>query len=115
MLAPVVHLVTDRRVVADLVAAARTAFAGLPAGAVAVHLREKDLGGGDLLALARSLGAACREAGQLLLVNDRVDVAIAAGAAGVHLPSAGISAADARRGDEIGDRPSVGDEMDDRS
>jgi thiamine-phosphate pyrophosphorylase len=97
MLAPVVHLVTDRRAVADLVAAARGAFAGLPAGTVAVHLRERDLGGRDLLALARSLGEACAEAGQLLLVNDRADVAIAARAAGVHLPSAGIPAADARR------------------
>jgi thiamine-phosphate pyrophosphorylase len=97
MLAPVVHLVTDRRVVADLVAAARVALAGLPPGAVAVHLREKDLGGRDLLSLARSIGGVCAGSGQLLLVNDRVDVAIAAGAAGAHLPSAGLSAADARR------------------
>jgi thiamine-phosphate pyrophosphorylase len=97
MLAPVVHLVTERRAVPDLVAAARAALGGLPSRAVALHLREKDLGGRDLLALARSLRAACAEVGQLLLVNDRIDVALAAGADGVHLPSAGIPAADARR------------------
>ena len=73
------------------------ALAGLPPGLVAVHLREKGLGGRDLLALARSLGAICRARGQRLLVNDRLDVALAAGADGVHLPSAGVPAADARR------------------
>jgi thiamine-phosphate pyrophosphorylase len=59
-------------------------------------LREKDLGGRDLLALARALRVACDEAGQRLLVNDRLDVAIAARADGVHLPSAGVPVADAR-------------------
>jgi thiamine-phosphate pyrophosphorylase len=97
MLPPPVHLVTDRRLVADLAAAARRALGGLPPGTAALHLREKDLGGRDLLALARALRAACREAGQLLLVNDRVDVALAAGADGVHLPSAGLPPAEARR------------------
>jgi thiamine-phosphate pyrophosphorylase len=50
-----------------------------------------------LLAQARALQVVVRDRGQLLIVNDRVDVAIAAGADGVHLPSAGISPADARR------------------
>lgn len=94
---PPVHLITDRRLAPDLVAAARRALAGLPPGAVAVHLREKDLGGAALLVLARALGAACRDAGQLFLVNDRLDVALAAGADGAHLPSAGIAPQDARR------------------
>jgi len=94
---PPVHLITDRRLVPDLVAAARRALAGLPPGAVALHLREKDLGGASLLALARPLAAACHAAGQLLLVNDRLDVALAAGADGAHLPSAGIPPAEARR------------------
>jgi thiamine-phosphate pyrophosphorylase len=97
MALPVVHLITDRRIVPDLAARADEALAGIPAGRVAVHLREKDLGGGDLLVLARALGAVCRRRGQLLLVNDRVDVALSAGADGVHLPSAGIPPEDARR------------------
>lgn len=94
---PVVHLITDRRLVADLAARADAALAGLPPGAVAIHLREKDLGGRALLALARALRAVCRAHGQRLLVNDRLDVALAAGADGVHLPAAGVPAADARR------------------
>jgi thiamine-phosphate pyrophosphorylase len=97
MLAPPVHLVTDRRLVPDLVAAAGAALAGLPPRSAAVHLREKDLGGRELVTLARHLAAACHAAGQLLLVNDRLDVALAAGADGVHLPSAGVPPAEARR------------------
>jgi len=94
---PPVHLITDRRLVPDLASAARRALSGLPRGAVALHLREKDLSGAALLGLARELGAACRETGQLLLVNDRLDVALAAGADGAHLPSAGVPPAEARR------------------
>ena len=97
MVLPVVHLITDRALNPDPAARAAAALAGLPAGRVAVHLREKDLGGAALLALARGLAAACHAAGQLLLVNDRLDVALAAGADGVHLPGAGVSPADARR------------------
>lgn len=94
---PVVHLVTDRRLAPDLVARVDAALAGLPPGVAAVHLREKDLGGGALLDLARALATVCRARGQRLLVNDRLDVALAAGADGAHLPSAGVPAADARR------------------
>ncbi|BDG01775.1 thiamine phosphate synthase [Anaeromyxobacter oryzae] len=97
MAVPVVHLITDRRLSADLEARAAAALAGVPPGAVAIHLREKDLPGGALLSMARALAAVCRAHGQLLLVNDRVDVALAAGADGVHLPSAGVPPADARR------------------
>lgn len=94
---PVVHLITDRRLVQDLPGRAAVALAGLPPGAVALHLREKDLGGRELLALARALVAVCRAHGQRLLVNDRLDVALAAGADGAHLPAAGVPVADARR------------------
>ena len=94
---PVVHLVTDRRLAPDLAARADAALAGLPPGVAAIHLREKDLGGRELLALARALAAVCRARRQRLLVNDRVDVALAAGADGVHLPAAGVPPEDARR------------------
>ena len=94
---PVVHLITDRRLALDLERIADVALAGIAPGRVAVQLREKDLGGRDLLDLARRLQSVCHAHGQLLLVNDRVDVALAAGADGVHLPSAGIAPRDARR------------------
>lgn len=94
---PLVHLITDRRLAPDLAAAAAGALAGLPPGVAAVQLREKDLGGRALLVLARALAAVCRAHGQRLVVNDRIDVALAAGADGVHLPAAGVSPADARR------------------
>ncbi len=94
---PLVHLITDRRLAQDLLARAAAAIAGLPPGAVAIHLREKDLGGRELLALARALVSVCHEGGQRLLVNDRLDVALAAGADGVHLPSDGVPPAEARR------------------
>jgi thiamine-phosphate pyrophosphorylase len=94
---PVVHLLTDRHLAPDLAARADAALAGLAPGTAAIHLREKDLGGRELLALGRALSAVCRARRQLLLVNDRVDVALAAAADGVHLPAAGMSPADARR------------------
>jgi len=90
MRVPRVHLATDRGVAPDPAAVARAALAHLPPRAVALHLREKDLSGRELLALARALRAICHDAAQLLLVNDRADVALAAGADGVHLPSAGL-------------------------
>ena len=87
-------LVTDRRrlgraigaapqnlsavLVAQVVAAAR-------AGVDFVQVREPDLDAGDLATLVRTLVHACREYPARVLVNDRLDVAIAAEAAGVHL------------------------------
>jgi thiamine-phosphate pyrophosphorylase len=94
---PRLHLITDRRLAPDLPRRVTAALRGLPARTVAVHLREKDLGGRELLALALAVGKACAEAGQLFLVNDRLDVAILVGADGVHLPAAGVPVADARK------------------
>src|SRR5512137_1587812 len=94
---PVVHLVTDAALVPDLAAHLERVLPGLPPGRVAVHLREKALPGAALLALARDLAAACHAHGQLLLVNERVDVALACGADGVHLPVTAVGPAEARR------------------
>jgi len=93
---PRLVLVTDRRAARDgaLVPAVRAALdAGLPA----VQLREKDLAGRALFALAEELRAATAATGALLLVNDRVDVALAVGADGVHLPGGGLPVDVARR------------------
>jgi thiamine-phosphate diphosphorylase len=57
----------------------------LDAGARIMQLRLKDVPARDLLAAARSIAAICRTRGALLIVNDRVDIAMLANAHGVHL------------------------------
>ena len=80
---PALYLVTDRTYGPgqSLTAMVTGAVEG---GANMVQLREKDLPGGQLLALANTIRAAIQEKA-LFLVNDRVDVALAAGADGVQL------------------------------
>ncbi len=58
------------------------------AGVRAIQIREKDLGGRELLSLASSIRSSIP--GARLFVNDRVDVALAASADGVHLGQQGI-------------------------
>jgi len=77
-------LVTDRHATGDrdlVDVVVRALDAGLPA----VQLREKDLTGRALLALAERLRKATAARGAALFVNDRLDVALAVGADGVHL------------------------------
>jgi thiamine-phosphate pyrophosphorylase len=56
-----------------------------------IQLREKDLSAHDLIGLAREILSAIRSSGSgtRLLINSRADVALAAGADGVHLRSGG--------------------------
>ena len=54
-------------------------------GARIVQLREKDLCERDFFRLAEKFRERTAKAGMLLIINDRVDVAIAVGADGVHL------------------------------
>ena len=90
-------LVTDRRLSGDLPGAVARALSGAPPGEVGVILREKDLPGRPLLALARRLREVTAGHQAPLLVADRADVARAAGADGVHLPARGLPPVDARR------------------
>jgi thiamine-phosphate pyrophosphorylase len=84
----------------------RALEAVVAAGPGALQLRDKDLLGGPYLRRAERLAALCRAAGVQLLVSDRVDVAMAARAAGVHLPADGIVPADARA--LLGDGATIG-------
>src|SRR4029077_20314591 len=70
--------------------------AALDAGLPAVQLRDRDLPGRQLLALAEALRAATTRTGALLFVNDRIDVALAAGADGTHLGGGSVPVAVAR-------------------
>lgn len=54
-------------------------------GADCIQLREKTLGDAELLARARMLVEVCKPRGVSVVINDRVDIALAAGADGVHL------------------------------
>ena len=74
--------------------------AALRGGATAVQLRAKSATTLELLELARALNAVCHEAGVPFIVNDRVDVALAAEADGAHVGHIGeedLSPHDARR------------------
>lgn len=61
------------------------AFAAIEGGATAIQLRAPELDDAALLPVAVDLATACRESGLLSVVNDRLDVALESGAAGVHL------------------------------
>lgn len=93
---PRLYVVSDRTRTRghDLCSAIAAATA---AGECLVQLREKDLPVRTLYALAREIRSVCSAAGSPVLINDRVDIALAVDAAGVHLPTASFSPADARR------------------
>jgi thiamine-phosphate pyrophosphorylase len=74
----------------------RTIDIALEAGCRWVQLRHRSLGGRALLAFARQLRRLTAAHSATLIVNDRVDVALASGADGVHLPSVGMAPAAAR-------------------
>lgn len=96
---PRLHVVTDDRIVerGDLI---RTARAVLEAGGpdLVLHLRGPGATGARLYEIACALvPVAAAAAGALLLVNDRVDVALVAGAHGAHLGRRSLGVAPARR------------------
>ncbi|HEX5529309.1 MAG TPA: thiamine phosphate synthase [Methylomirabilota bacterium] len=68
----------------------------LAGGCRLVQLREKTMPLDELLPLARRLARRCREAGALLIVNDRADLALAVGADGLHVGQDDLPARQAR-------------------
>ena len=79
------YLITNRHQVASghtLLSAIESALQG---GVKAIQLREKDLSAAEFLPLARELRELIRRYGARLLINSRVDVALAVQADGVHL------------------------------
>jgi len=93
-----VHLcvITDSGLVPgrDHVAIAEAALAG---GADMIQLRDKAGSLRDLLPQARAIQALCRSRGAVFIVNDRVDLALAADADGAHVGQEDLPAASARR------------------
>lgn len=79
------YLITDRKLKADsctLYAAVEEALKG---GVKAVQLREKDLGTRELLDVTYKMRELTTKYNAKLFINDRIDVALAVGADGVHL------------------------------
>jgi thiamine-phosphate pyrophosphorylase len=90
------YLVTDRRLAAprpleDVVMAA------VRGGVTAVQLREKECPAREFVALARRLKSSLAPLGVPLIINDRLDVALAAGADGVHVGQSDMECPDVRR------------------
>lgn len=77
------YLITDRH--ASKLPLGEAVQLALKGGVRAVQLREKDLPVRELLSLAMELRKTTREFGAGLFINDRVDVAVAVDADGVHL------------------------------
>ncbi len=89
------YLVTDRplslgRPIEEIV------LAGVDGGVTVVQLREKDCSTREFIALASKLKKLLTPRGVPLLINDRVDVALASGADGVHIGQSDMAYRDAR-------------------
>ena len=90
------YVVTDRQQTAGR-ALEEIAVAAARGGAGAIQLREKDLSARDLYALGARVQTAISPYGIPLLINDRLDVALALDTAGVHLAGHSLPTAVARR------------------
>jgi len=90
---PPIYPITDRRLSGLSHAELVRKFA---AGATLVQLRDKDATPREFFEHVRAAVAAGRELGVKVIVNDRVDIALAAGADGVHLGQDDLAPAAAR-------------------
>lgn len=92
---PSLYVISDRARCPALVPLVGAIARAAP-GEVAFQLREKDLPARALYELACALVASLAGTGAPLLINDRIDVALAAGAQGVHLALSSVGVAEAQ-------------------
>ena len=99
------YLITDRHQTGDrdLIDVVKEALAG---GVKAVQLREKDLVIRELLMLAEEMRRITKDAGAMLFINGRMDVAMAVEADGIHLGQADLPVDVVRR--IVGNRFMIG-------
>lgn len=88
----IICLVTDRRRADPVLQAKRAADAGIDL----IQVRERDLEATELVAIVTAVIHAVRRTKTRVVVNDRLDIALACGADGVHLRSNSIPAPAAR-------------------
>jgi thiamine-phosphate pyrophosphorylase len=91
-----IYLVTSQPFSADR-STPEIVQAALQGGIRLVQLREKNIGDGELFRLAVELRALTRRHNALLLINDRLDIAMAAEADGIHVGRNDFPVAEARR------------------
>jgi len=99
------YLVTDRKLCGEFGVAA-TVVSAVGAGVTVVQLRDPHAGDDELVALGRTLVAALRGTGVPLIVNDRVHLVEAIGAAGAHVGQGDLDASRARA--QLGPRAVLG-------
>lgn len=92
---PLFYYITDRKSLQGISLAASLRRA-VRLGVDFVQIREKDLDDRELFELTRRAVSIARGSGCRILVNGRADIALAAGAHGVHLPSSGLQVRDIR-------------------
>ena len=84
------YYITDRNSLGGIGALLSSIETAVAQGVNRIQIREKDLSARDLLALARQTIAIAQPRNTQVLVNERTDIALAAGANGVHLPAHSI-------------------------
>ena len=94
------YLITYRKLFSSLDVMLEAVEKALLGGVKAVQIREKDLGIRELLGLAYRMRALTVRYGAKLFINDRVDIAMAVDADGVHLGRLSIPVQAARRASE---------------
>lgn len=86
------YLITDRKIYTDKNSFINAIEGALKGGVKAVQLREKDLNTRELLELAYKMRELTKKYHVKLFINDRVDIALAVDADGVHIGQKGIPA-----------------------
>lgn len=100
-----VYAVTDRAWVGKM-SLYQQVEAALQNGATCIQLREKKLDDADFLAEAQEMAALCRRYHVPFIINDKVDIAIACHADGVHVGQEDMAASDVRK--RVGDQMMIG-------